>query len=115
MEINDLVDLYYNELKGSNDYKRLLELKEYINTNYKNLIVSMKTKESIYLDAKEKAYLTDSITNDFSMAKTKLYEKPEVKEYFMLEGKINEELAKDFNDLKQSISNKFKENKMIKL
>lgn len=115
MDINDIVDIYYNDLKNSDDYKRLLELKEYINTNYKNLIIGMKTKESIYLDAKEKGYLDNKIQTDFMNAKTKLYEKEEVKEYFRLEAKINEELTKDFNDLKKAISNKFETSKLIKI
>ncbi len=113
--IDEIIDLYYSELRKSEEYKRLLELKEYINSNYKNLIIGMKTKESIYLDSKEKGYLTDLIANDFSAAKTKLFEKEEVKEYFKLEAKINEILNNDFNDLKSSISNKFKEKRLIKL
>ena len=51
MEIEDLVEEYFNELKESSDFKRLLELKDYINKNYANLIIGMKTKESLYLEA----------------------------------------------------------------
>ena len=51
----------------------------------------------------------------FMEAKTKLYSKEEVKEYFLLESKINAMLEEDMNSLKDSISNKFKKQHSLKL
>ena len=107
MDINDLIDDYVNEIKDSVEFKELIRLKDIIDSKYKDLIIKFKTCESLYLEAKERNYLDDSIKNNFIEAKRNLYSKDEVRSYFDLENKINEKLNNDFNEIKQSISNKF--------
>ena len=115
MQIEDLVDIYFAELKENPDFIKLLSLKKEIDTKYHKEIMIFKTNESMYLDAKEKGYLTPKMKEDFIKSKTNLYEKEEVKEYFRLERKIDEILNEDFNDIKKSISNKFALNEYIKI
>ncbi len=81
MDIYDLADLYADQLIHSSDFMRLLELKELIKKELSNKIIAFKTAEAKY-----------------------------VKEYIQLERKIQSSLNADFNDLKKSISNKFKLN-----
>ena len=102
-----LEEKYINELYSLKEFRRLLELKDIINNKYKKEIISFKTNESMYNEAKLKGYLTEDITNSFIRAKTNLYQMEEVKEYFKLESFINKKLKDDFNDIKKSISNKF--------
>lgn len=113
--IDDLALNYFNELKETPEFKELIELKNNINENYMNLIINLKTKESIYNEAKEKNYLTPSITSAFAEAKSKLYEKEEVKRYLKLEAIINEKLVNDFNEIKQNISKSYQKDSFIKL
>ena len=111
----ELIDLYIDELKEKEEFKRLLELKVIIEKKYSNLIISLKTKEAFYLEAidKEGHYDLAKVKQDFINAKTNLYSKEEVKEYFELERKINKIMENDFNDIKKSISNKFSINNTI--
>lgn len=116
MNFNELVDLYINEIESSDDFKRLVELKNIINNDYKKEIISFKTLESKYLDAsKNKDYYPNfsQIKTDFINAKAKLYSHEEVKEYFDLERKINDYINKDIDEIKSSISNKFKSSNMF--
>ena len=106
MELDLLVDEYFNELINDECFKELLELKKIINDKYQKLIISFKTNESIYNEAKEKNYLTDEIRNNFKNSKINLYSKEEVKRYFELERIINLKLKNDFNEIKENISNK---------
>ena len=107
MDINDLIDDYVNEIKNSEEFRKLIRLKEIIDSKYKDLIIKFKTCESLYLEAKERNYLDDSIINNFVEAKKNLYSKDEVKNYFILENKLDEKLNNDFNEIKENISNKF--------
>lgn len=116
--MNDLIELYIKELKDSYEFKRLLELKDIINNKYSKQIISLKTKEAKYLEAKEyKDYYPNfiEIQNGFKEAKKELYSKEEVKEYFKLERMIQESLDKDINSLMESISNKFKTKNIISI
>lgn len=106
MELDLLVDEYFNELINDDSFKELLELKKIINDKYQKLIVSFKTNESIYNEAKEKNYLTNEIRDNFKNSKINLYSKEEVKRYFELERIINLKLKNDFNEIKENISNK---------
>lgn len=108
---------YVDTIVNTNEFKRLKELKSIIDKMYSLLIISFKTKEAEYIEAKERPeiYDLDSKKKEFMEAKTKLYSKEEVKEYFKLEAKINEILENDMNELKESISNKFKTYHSIKL
>lgn len=115
--MEDLANIYLNELENKEEFKRLLFLKKEIEKKYSNLIIAMKTKEAIYLEAKDKKdhYDLDKAKMEFSLAKANLYSKEEVKEYFMLENKINQMLDEDFNDIKESISNKFKKKFIVNI
>lgn len=107
MDINDLIDDYVNEIKNSEEFKELIGLRDIIDSKYKDLIIKFKTCESLYLEAKERNYLDNSIIKNFSEAKRNLYSKDEVKKYFELESKLNLKLNNDFNEIKENISNKF--------
>ena len=116
MDFNELIDLYIDEIESSDDFKRLIELKNKINNDFKKEIISFKTLESKYLDAsKNKDYYPNfnQIKTDFINAKAKLYSHEEVKEYFDLERKINDYINKDIDEIKSSISNKFKSSNMF--
>jgi hypothetical protein len=107
--MEDLVKEYIDEIENSDDFKRLLELKDIINKEYAPLIISFKMKEAEYMEAKERPEIFDlnQKQKEFSIAKANLYSKEYVKEYFMLEEKINKNINKDLDELKDLISNKF--------
>ena len=109
--MEELAKDYVNKIEELEEFKRLLELKRIIDKKYALLIISFKTKEAAFLEAKERPdiFNLDEAKKNFVEAKSKLYSKEEVKEYFILERKINKTLEDDMNDLKKSISNKFKE------
>lgn len=115
--MEDLALEYVNNIKNTKEFQRLIELKNIINKKYSLLIISFKTAEAEYIEAKERPEIfnLDEKKYAFIEAKTKLYSKEEVKEYFILESKINEELENDMNTLKESISNKFKTYHSMKL
>lgn len=108
--MEDLVIKYTNEIENTKEFQRLIELKNIINNKYALLIISFKNKEAAYLEAKERPEIFDlkNASKEFMDAKTKLYSKEEVKEYFELERIINKRLENDINELKESISSKFK-------
>ncbi len=109
----DLALEYFNELKETEEFKRLIELKKIIDDKYKNEIISFRTNESLYLESKDNKYYLDKdiIKKRFIDSKTKLYSKEEVKEYFSLQNKLNEMLKNDFNEIKQNISIELSNNK----
>lgn len=112
----DLATKYIEELKETNEFKRLLELKKIIDDKYKLLIVSLRTKESYYLESLDKEYLDkNKCLIEYKEAKAKLYSKEEVKEYLSLEKKISNMISSDFNEIKESISNKFELDKIINI
>ena len=103
--MNELIDEYINEVKNTDYFKRLLELKEIIDNNYKKEILAFKTAEERYLEASKypNQYDMDSIKNNLIIAKKNLYSKSEVREYFEIENKIQDILNSDFNRIKDSI------------
>ena len=107
--MEDLVKEYIDEIINSDDFKRLLKLKDMIHKEYAPLIISFKMKEAEYIEAKERPEIFDlnQRQKEFSMAKANLYSKEYVKEYFMLEEKINKNINNDLDELKNLISNKF--------
>ena len=114
--LNDLALEYTNIIKNTKEYQEYKRLKDLIDIKYSNLIIDFKTKESLYLEAKKyEAFHPNfkDIQNNFVMAKKKLYEKTEVKEFFKYERIIQKMLNEDINELKNSISNKFINNKDI--
>ena len=115
--MEDLALKYVDDIKNTKEFIRLIELKNIINKKYALLIISFKTKEAEYLEAKDRPEIfnLEERKKAFIDAKAKLYSKDEVKEYFVLESKINVILENDMNELKESISNKFKTYHSIKL
>jgi hypothetical protein len=107
----DMADKYYNELSNNPLYIRLKELNEIIKKEYGLLIIGFKTNESYYNEALEKNYpknVIEELKKKYIDSKIALQSKPLVKEYKELELKINEMINNDFNEIKSSISNKFK-------
>ena len=93
--------------------KTIPKMKELIKKELSNKIIAFKTAEAKYLEAKSYGnYHPDlkEYQRKFTVAKTNLYSEAYVKEYIQLERKIQSSLNADFNDLKKSISNKFKLN-----
>lgn len=112
----NLEDIYINELKKEPIFQRLIELKKIIDKKYGMKIVAFKNKEALYLEAKENKYMDlDKARREFQRVKAELYSYEEVKEYFLVEQKVNKMIEKDMNELKSSISNKFLENESISL
>jgi len=103
--MNELIDEYIDEVKNTDYFKRLLELKEIIDNNYKKEILAFKTADERYLEASKypNQYDMDSIKNNLIIAKKNLYSKSEVREYFEIENKIQDILISDFNRIKDSI------------
>jgi hypothetical protein len=111
-------NLYLSKIIETPEFKRLLELKDIINDSYKKEIMLFKTKESLYLEASErKEYYSnyDQIKKSFIDAKANLYSKEEVLEYFRLERELQDMINNDINELKESISNKFTLDKILKI
>ena len=101
-----LAQNYFNELKDTNDFKRLLELKKIIDDKYMKEINNFKRCEELYFESKSNKYYPDKdgIRNKYLEAKTILYNKTEVKEYLDIQAKLDDILKKDFEDIKKSIS-----------
>lgn len=115
--MEDLAIEYVNNLSSTNEFKRLIELKKIIDSKYSSLIVRLKNMEARYIEARQypSQYDVISIQKEFSEAKSELYSKEEVKEYFKLERQLDEFLTNDLNDLKDSISNKFNKDEIMKI
>ena len=103
-----LIDSYLEELYNKPEFIRIIELKKLIDEKYKKEIISLKTKESLYLDSLRYSNNDNKLKEDYNNAKIKLYSMPEVKEYLKCELIINECLDNDLNDIKKEISNKFR-------
>ena len=116
--MQELIDEYINEIKNSDDFKKLIELKKLIDSKYQSLIMSFNVKRDNYFEAeKNKNYYQDFdlIKKEYIDIKTQLFSKEEVKEYINLENKINNRLDEDFNMVKESISSKFGKSKRINI
>ncbi|MDE7385330.1 MAG: YlbF family regulator [Anaeroplasmataceae bacterium] len=112
-DIYDLAEDYADKVINSPDFQRLLEVKEEIKRTLSGKIMAFKTAEAKYLEAKEYGkYHPDleEYKKRFLETKTKLFSESLVKEYKELETKLQEKLNQDINDLKKSVSNKFKLN-----
>lgn len=110
-DIYDLAEDYAQELMNSKDFQRLLEVKKQIKKTLSQKIIAFKTAESKYIEAKSYGNFHPDLKKyqeDFISAKTSLYSENLVKEYKLLEAKIQNQLNQDINVLKQSVSNKFK-------
>ena len=106
MDKFDMSIEYFNELKSSNEYKRLIELKNIIDNKYTKLIIAFKTLESKYNDILK--YNDEKSINETKKrlieAKANLYSKEEIKEYFNIKNELDKKLKKDFEEIKESIS-----------
>lgn len=112
-DIYDLADDYASDVINSPDFQRLLAVKEEIKKTLSGKIMAFKTAEAKYLEAKEYGKYHPNLEeykNKFIETKTKLFNESLVKEYKELESKIQDKLNQDINDLKKSVSNKFKLN-----
>lgn len=112
-DIYDLAEDYGNEIINSPDFQRLLVVKEEIKKNLSGKIMAFKTAEAKYLEAKEYGKYHPNLEEykkKFVETKTNLFNESLVKEYKELESKIQARLNRDVNDLKKSVSNKFKLN-----
>lgn len=116
--MEELIDGYINEIKNSDDFLKLIELKKLIDKKYQSLIMSFNVKKDNYFKALEnKKYYKDFdvIEKDYRDIKTELFSKEEVKEYINLENKLNNKLDDDFNKIKESISSKFGKSKRFNI
>ena len=112
-DIYDLAEEYADEVIDSPDFQRIIEIKELIKKNLSLKIIAFKTAEAKYLEAKDYGKYHPNLEEyrlRFVEAKTKLFSEDLVQEYKALEMKIQERLNQDINELKQSVSNKFKLN-----
>lgn len=115
-DIFDLAEEYANDFINSEDFKRLLELKEKIRKTLSGKIIAFKTKEAKYLEAKGYGGYHPNLKEyqlAFVEAKKSLYEEPLMVEYKRLESGLQKKLDMDMNDLKRVVSNKFKLSKII--
>lgn len=98
---------YANDLTSSPLFLELKNLKDEIDRLYSKEIVNFKNNEANYLEAlKYKDYCSnfDSIKKQFIESKARLYEKEEVKRYFVLEKQIQKLLNDDIKLIKDSVS-----------
>ncbi len=113
-ELSKLAQDYANQIIASDDFQRLLILKEKIEKELTKEIVAFKNSEAKYLEAKSYGIYHPNLNEyqlKFKAAKQTLYANPLVKEYFELERKIQKKLNADLDMLKASVSNKFLLNK----
>jgi predicted RNA-binding protein with RPS1 domain len=105
--MEEAVNNYINEVLELPEFKRLVELKILIDDKYSKEILAFKTTEEKYNEAKKypNNYDINTIRDGFIKAKSNLYSKAEVKEYFDLENHIQDLLNNDFNRIKDSIIN----------
>ena len=114
--IYDMAEEYADSVIESEDFKRYIELKEEIRKTLGMKIIAFKTKEAKYVEAKSYGNYHPDLKRyqeEFQIAKTNLYSHPLMVEYKELERKIQSKLDEDLNDLKSTISNKFKLEKIF--
>lgn len=98
---------YIDEIKASKDYQRLIWLNKNIEQLYREEIKKFKAKEIEYNDVIAiGTYHPDfkKVSKEFAEIKKNLYEKPEVKEYFTLDKKIELEINNFLNKIVSNIS-----------
>lgn len=110
--MDDLIDKYVLDFSSSDEFKELKYLKIIIDEKYKKEILLFKTNDDKYKEALKYPdyYDISKIRNELSKAKANLYSKEEVKRYLELEKKLQDNLDKDFMDIKKTISNKMDNN-----
>lgn len=99
--LNSVYD-YIDEIKNSDDYKKLKYLDERIKKELNDLICDYKNKQEKYESIREyHKYYKDynKICNEYSLAKEKLYNNELVIEYKKYENNIKEKLIKLSDEL----------------
>lgn len=104
LEIIEATERLLKKIIESPDFQLLKKLKKEIPKLYQEEITTFKKTEEIYNYQKELHNLNKEITDDFIKAKTTLYNKKEVKDYFQLERKINDEINRIMLEIAQTIS-----------
>ena len=115
-KIYDLAEEYANSIIESEEFKRFIETKELIRKTLSGKIVAFKTKEAKYIEAKSYGNYHPDLKRyqeEFQKAKANLYNEPLMLEYKELEHKLQSKIDSDLNDLKGTISNKFKLEKIF--
>lgn len=99
---------YVEDIKKTNEYKKLVWLNENLDNLYHDEIKIFKAKQKEYNDVLEIGiYHPDfkRVTAEFSKIKQTLYEKENVKEYLELDRKIELEVNTILESISKSISN----------
>ncbi len=110
-DLYELAEAYADEIIQSQEFQKLLALKKEIKLKLSAKIIAFKTAEAKYLEAKSYGTFHPNLKEyqeQFVLAKSRLYAEPLVKEYKALERSIQNRLNSEVNELKNSISNKFK-------
>ncbi len=98
---------YVDEIRSSKEYQRLVLLNNEIEVLYPNEIKDFKAKELLYNDVMAiGTYHPDFkiTTKQFAEIKQRLYEKPEVKEYFELDKQIGFKINDVLNKVTSNVS-----------
>ncbi len=104
LEIIEATERLLKKIIESPDFQLLKKLKKEIPKLYQEEITTFKKTEEIYNYQKELHNLNKETTDDFIKAKTTLYNKKEVKDYFQLERKINDQINRIMLEIAQTIS-----------
>ncbi len=115
-KVLDALDEYIIDFKNSTNFIEYQELKLEINKVLKKEILAFKNAESLYLEAKTYGKYHPSLNDyqkKFVIAKEDLYSKELVIKFLKLESLLQEELDSFTNNIKESISNKYKITKKI--
>lgn len=116
--ILDKTDAYIKSIVNSKEFEMLLDLKNKIESDLKDLVDNFKVCEEKYNEAlKYGKYHPDlkKYQQMLSDAKANLYSNEVVKKYFALQNDIQKEIDDFINDLTSSISNKFKKIQSLNL
>lgn len=118
VNILNKTDAYIKSVIDSNDFQELLALKKQIDDELKDLIIKFNTAKDRYYGAQKYGKYHPSISDykkNLLELKKELYSNSLVKKYFSLQNKVQKEINDFLNDLKASISNKFKKNESINI
>ena len=118
VNILNKTDAYIKSVIDSNDFQELLALKKQIDDELKDLIIKFNTAKDRYYEAQKYGKYHPSISDykkNLLELKKELYSNSLVKKYFSLQNKVQKKINDFLNDLKASISNKFKKNESINI
>lgn len=118
VNILNKTDAYIKSVIDSNDFQELLSLKKQIDAELKDLIIKFNIAKDRYYEAQKYEKYHPSLSDykkNLLVLKKELYSNSLVKKYFSLQNKVQKEINDFLNDLKASISNKFKINESINI